>query len=194
MARQKYKIDPVRVEEAWKRAGYSSLKDVFREDGDENFYMRYDGAHKRIKSGQVSYTIMDFLSKRLNCPYEYLSGELTDRMVEDWGIPEPIFSKMQDFYNMSPEEKEQYYLNLIIDMGIASKWMKMDNRQRVNCHIAMREFVNWLLDYVEPDDKAYSELFEFFGRTGVGLESDPEYRKKVLDRLKNTYKVSMKGR
>ena len=193
MARTQFKIDPDRVERAWKDAGYLSLKDVFRDGTEnENAVMRYDSAQKKINSGSVSYAIMDFLSKKLNRPYEYLSGDLTDRDIEDWGIPDPLFTQYQDFLNMTEEEREKYYLNLVLDMGIAQKWRSMNNRQRANCHIAMKEFINWLLDYVQPDDNAYQEIFDFFSNTGVRMEQHPEYRQKLFKTMVNNYKVSIK--
>lgn len=194
MAKLKYKIDPKQVEKAWKRAGYASLKDVFREDGNENYYMRYDGAQKRINSGEVSFTIMDFLSKRLNCAFEYLSGEYSDDAVKDWGMPDSLYTQYRDFYNMTPEEKNQYYQAFIVDLGIAHKWMKMNNHQRNMCHTAIKEFINWWLDYVKPDEEAYNKLFKFFEETGSGLETNPSYRKKILNSLNHTYEVSIKSK
>ena len=66
MARN-YRIDPVQLKKAWQRAGFKSLKDVFRDDtGNENAFMRYDSAQKKINSGSVSYQIIDHLSIFLN--------------------------------------------------------------------------------------------------------------------------------
>ena len=193
MARTTFKIDPVCVDKAWKRAGYKSLKDVFRDDADnENAFMRYDSAQKKINSGSVSYAIMDFLSKRLHCPYEYLTGEYSDREVEDWGMPDVGYSLYQDFLDMTPEEKEQYYVNFVLDMGISNKWKKMDQRQKSNCHVLIKEFANWYLDYVDTGDESFSKLFNFFRDTGVMLESKPEFRKRLFENMWKPYTQSMK--
>lgn len=83
MAIRRFNIDPDQVEKAWKRAGYRNLKEVFRDEtGNENAFMRYDSAQKKINSGTVSYAIMDFLSKRLNCTYDSLTGRQKGKMNE----------------------------------------------------------------------------------------------------------------
>lgn len=74
----RFKIDRDRLTDAWRMAGYTSLKDVFRDNdvdrGNENGLMRYDSANKAINTGWVSYAVISYLSNKLNCPIEYLRG------------------------------------------------------------------------------------------------------------------------
>lgn len=192
MARAQYNIDPQRLTKIWKLRGYYSLKDVFRDkSGDENAYMRYDSAQKKINSGVVSKTIMDFLCDRLDCPAEYLSGDMSENFVNDWGLPNNTFTKRLAFVNMTKEEKEAYRESFLFDLGIYDAWMEMDNRERAHCHTAIREFSNWLLDYMKPSENDYLAMYDFFKQTGLHMQATPELRQELFRTLALTYKVFM---
>lgn len=186
---KKYRIDQERLNKLWNLRGYDSLKDVFRDKFyNENAYMRYDYTNKKINSGEVSYGIIKFLSDKLNCPIEYLTGELSEELVNMFGMPGPSFSDQQNFFNMTEEEKELYRKNFLIDLGIYGQWMKMDNRERNLCHTAIVEFSRWMLDYLKPSEETYLEMYDFFSKTGVHMIENDELRKELLLTMQKAYR------
>ena len=184
-----YVIDQERLNKLWNLRGYDSLKDVFRDRFyNENAYMRYDNANKKIHSGKVTYAIIKFLSDRLNCPIEYLTGELSDDLVEMFGLPGPSFSDQQNFFNMSRDEKDKYRKYFLIELGIYNQWMKMDNRERNLCLTGIIEFSRWMLDYLRPSEETYLEMYDFFSKTGVHMIENDELRKELLLTMQKAYR------
>lgn len=142
------------------------------------------------KSGYISPSILTAIGKVLEVAPEYLSEETA--VFDDFGItPKYKFHEYQNFINLSPEEKGIYRQNFLFDLGIYDAWMEMDNRERANCHTAIREFSNWLLDYVKPSEADYNDLFEFFSKTGLHMQATPELRQELFRTLALTYKVFM---
>lgn len=144
------------------------------------------------KSGSISPAILNAISKVLGVAPEYLSGEINKLDLEIiGGIPQYEFHDQQEFFSLNHEEREKYFKYMLYDLQIYNQWIIMNNRQRSNYHTALIEFSNYLLSYMDQSDDGYKELFDFFSKTGVLMESDPDLRKELFSVLKVTYKTFM---
>lgn len=147
----------------------------------------------RIKrSGLISPSILDAISRVLGVAPEYLSGEIRKQDLDFFvGTPQYSFHEYQEFLDLTPEQKEEYFKYELFDLHLYGRWVYMNNRQRSNCHQALIKFSDYLLSYMDRSEDGYKELFDFFEKTGVLMESDPDLRKELFNTLKVTYKTFM---
>ena len=162
------------------------------------------------KSRSISPSILNAMAAILKVPPEYLSGEMSEDMLDMVRkMPSGEFREMQKYFNLSPDMKEAFFKYELFDLGIYDQWMKLEDQwkdldeqqrsechadeilkwQRQNYHAAICEFSKWLLDYIQPDKYSYKEMFDFFSQTGVLIESNPDLRQELFKTLTVTYKT-----
>lgn len=147
----------------------------------------------RIKrSGYISPSILNAICRVLGVAPEYLSGEISKADLDFFvGTPQYSFHEYQKFMDRTPEQKEESFRDELFDLHIYDRWTRMNNRQRSNCHQAIIQFADYLLSYMDQSEDGYNELFDFFSKTGVLMEPDPDLRKELFNTLKVTYKTFM---
>lgn len=144
------------------------------------------------RKGELSPSILNAIGQVLGVAPEYLSGEIREQDLDFFtGTPQYSFHEYQEFLDLTPEQKEEYFKYELFDLHLYGRWVYMNNRQRSNCHQALIKFSDYLLSYMDRSEDGYKELFDFFEKTGVLMESDPDLRKELFNTLKVTYKTFM---